>query len=283
MPRAGTSSPRISGCCARVDVDDEEIRFPLADVPSPALDEFAARISADRGFALLNAGAAWPNKRWPAGPVRRARERFSTTACGLTPVVLWGPGEEAAGGRRDRGFDRHVPCWRPDTGLPTSSRSRARPRWSSRATPARCTSRPPSARRPSACSDRPIRRGTALMRPGDLVVSRYESCGCHYERAATRPSWCLGGLPVPEVCAAVQRRVQASRSDAWVRSGAPAREVARTLGYAARRDRALVRRRRRGGRWRPARASARSAKRCGSGRPGISKRGAKSRAPVPTR
>ena len=44
-------------------------------------------------FALINPGAAWPNKRWPP-------ERFGEVAAflrdvrGLQPVVLWGPAEE---------------------------------------------------------------------------------------------------------------------------------------------------------------------------------------------
>ena len=47
-------------------------------------------------YALLNPGAAWPNKRWP--PARLAavaaalRERH-----GLMSVVLWGPGERELG------------------------------------------------------------------------------------------------------------------------------------------------------------------------------------------
>ena len=46
------------------------------------------------GYALINPGAAWPNKRWPP-------ERFGALAAalrdslGLRSLVLWGPGEEA--------------------------------------------------------------------------------------------------------------------------------------------------------------------------------------------
>src|SRR4051794_37671121 len=78
-------------------VEDDEIRFPLAEVVSPALDELRGRIVPGRPFALINPGAAWPNKRWPP-------ERFGELAtfvrdeCGMTPVVLWGPGEEALTG-----------------------------------------------------------------------------------------------------------------------------------------------------------------------------------------
>jgi heptosyltransferase-1 len=65
--------------------------FPIDDVESPV----AAQVAAEHGdrYALLNGGAAWPNKRWPA-------VRFGALAAGLRErhdlrsVVLWGPGEE---------------------------------------------------------------------------------------------------------------------------------------------------------------------------------------------
>src|SRR5262249_43520642 len=65
--------------------------FPLAHVDSPAAKEIADRT---RGrYALLNPGAAWPNKRWPPdrlGALARAlRERHA-----LMSAVLWGPGEQ---------------------------------------------------------------------------------------------------------------------------------------------------------------------------------------------
>ena len=65
--------------------------FPIADVDS-VVARWAVEQSRGR-YALLNAGAAWPNKRWPA-------ERFGRVASelrdryGLTSIALWGPGEE---------------------------------------------------------------------------------------------------------------------------------------------------------------------------------------------
>src|SRR5688500_5794543 len=55
-----------------IGVEDDEIRFPLAAAWSPALDELQARV-ASGPFALINPGAAWPNKRWDA-------ERFGELA-----------------------------------------------------------------------------------------------------------------------------------------------------------------------------------------------------------
>jgi heptosyltransferase-1 len=43
--------------------------------------------------------------------------------------------------------------------------------------------------------------------PDDISVSRFETCGCHYERRCHQSAWCLATLPVTEVTAAVQRRL----------------------------------------------------------------------------
>jgi heptosyltransferase-1 len=49
--------------------------------------------------------------------------------------------------------------------------------------------------------------------PGDVVVSRFETCGCHYDRRCHEPAWCLDGVTVAEVCAAVQQRLQVGSGD----------------------------------------------------------------------
>ncbi len=67
--------------------------FPLDLPPSAAAAEVQARMGG-QGFVVLNPGAAWPNKRWPA-------DRFGALAAsvrartGMRSLVLWGPGEEA--------------------------------------------------------------------------------------------------------------------------------------------------------------------------------------------
>jgi len=43
--------------------------------------------------------------------------------------------------------------------------------------------------------------------PRDIAVSRYDSCGCHYDRTCHQDPWCLAGVTVAEVCAAVKRRL----------------------------------------------------------------------------
>jgi len=78
-------------------IESPQVRF---DVPEPILDRIAAeRMIAEAGidgrFALLNVGAGWPSKLWPA-------DRFATVAAelgrrhGLPSLVLWAGEEERA-------------------------------------------------------------------------------------------------------------------------------------------------------------------------------------------
>src|SRR5688572_11909025 len=69
------------------------LEFPIAAVASAEIDRFLNTVR--QPFALLNPGAAWPNKRWP--PVRfGAVARHLRDRHGLRSVILWGPGEADA-------------------------------------------------------------------------------------------------------------------------------------------------------------------------------------------
>jgi heptosyltransferase-1 len=191
-----------------VGVEDDAIRFPLATVPSRALDALQARVGS-APFALINPGAAWPNKRWPP-------ERFGELAsflkepCGLTPVVLWGPGEEALADSVIAASG-NAAIAAPPTGLADLvALSRA-------------------AALVVSGDTGPLHIATAVGTPtvslfgptdpdrngpyqrDDVVVSRYEGCGCHYDRQCHEARWCLGDVSVAEVSAAVQRRLSSSR------------------------------------------------------------------------
>ncbi len=86
-------------------IDDDRITFPLATTDSPAVASVRATLGGRIPFALINPGAAWPNKRWPP-------ERFAEVAAFLRDVrhlpsfVLWGPGEKGAGGGSGRSVGR---------------------------------------------------------------------------------------------------------------------------------------------------------------------------------
>ncbi len=192
-----------------VGVEDEEIRFPLADVPSRALDELRRRIPPDARFALINAGAAWPNKRWP--PERFGElASFLRDACGLTPVVLWAPGEEDLADAVIAASSGAAIA-APATGVvDLVALARASALFVSGDTgPLHIATAVGTPTVSLFGPTDPLRNGPHA--PDDVVVSRYDTCGCHYDRRCHEPSWCLGEVGAAEVCAAVQRRLLASR------------------------------------------------------------------------
>jgi heptosyltransferase I len=189
-----------------VGVEDDEIRFPLADVPSAALDELRRRIGA-RPFALINPGAAWPNKRWP--PERFGElASFLREACGLDPIVLWGPGEEALANQVIEGSSGTASV-APQTGIADLvALARASALVVSGDTgPLHIATAVGTPTVSLFGPTDPARNGP--FAEDDTAVSRYETCGCHYDRTCHEPQWCLAGVTVAEVCAAVQRRLAA--------------------------------------------------------------------------
>jgi len=187
-------------------VTDVTIRFPLADVSSRALEEIYSVLGGRHPFALINPGAAWPNKRWPP-------ERFGEIAGflrdvrGLTSFVLWGPGEEGLAGavvETSGGAARVAPPTRladllalsRAASLMVSGDTGPLHIAAAVGTPAVSLFGPTD----------PQRNGP--WNADDVSVSRYGVCGCHYERRCRKAEWCLESIAVPEVTAAIQQRFQ---------------------------------------------------------------------------
>jgi heptosyltransferase-1 len=189
-----------------VGVEDEEIRFPIADPPSAALDELRQRLDG-RPFALLNAGAAWPNKRWP--PERFGQlAAFLRDACAVEPVVLWGPGETLLAAQviaASSGTAHEAP---PTGVADIVALARAASVVVSGDTgPLHIATAVGTPTVSLFGPTDPIRNGP--FDAADVVVSRYDTCGCHYDRRCHQAQWCLASVPVSEVCAAVQQRLAA--------------------------------------------------------------------------
>jgi len=187
-------------------VNDTTVRFPLADVHSHALEEIHSTLGGEQPFALINPGAAWPNKRWPP-------DRFGEIAAflrevrGLPSLVLWGPGEEGLAGavvEASSGAARVAPPTRladllalcRAAALMVSGDTGPLHIATAVGTPTVSLFGPTD----------PQRNGP--WRADDVTVSRYGICGCHYERRCRRAEWCLESIAVPEVTAAVQQRFQ---------------------------------------------------------------------------
>ena len=187
-------------------VTETRIRFPLADVQSPALAAVRATLGGDRPFALINPGAAWPNKRWPP-------ERYGEVAAflhdvrGLPSFVLWGPGEEGLAGavvETSAGAARVA----PPTGLAdVLALSRVASLMISGDTgPLHIAAAAGTPTISLFGPTDPHRNGP--WSSDDVAISRYGACGCHYERRCRKPAWCLQSINVAEVTAAIQQRFQ---------------------------------------------------------------------------
>ena len=184
--------------------------FPLAHVDSDALREVREGLGGERRFALINPGAAWPNKRWPADRYGEVAA-FLSEVRRLRSIVLWGPGEESlarAVADASAGSARVAP--------PTSLRdllalSRAASLMVSGDTgPLHVAAAAGTPVVSIFGPTDPNRNGP--WSPEDVSVSRFGSCACHYERRCLQPeAWCLDDLPVSEVTAAIQQRLGSVR------------------------------------------------------------------------
>jgi ADP-heptose:LPS heptosyltransferase len=179
--------------------------FPIEDADSDAARD--ARAQAGGPYALLNPGAAWPNKRWP--PARLAAIATALRARhGLRSIVLWGPGEEALAAEVVAGADdaaivspkttiadlvalaRHAALMvSGDTG-PTHIAAAL-------GTPIVGIYGP----------TRPVRNGP--MSPDDITVSRDAVCQCHHLRRCKLDRMCLLDIEAAEVLDACERRLAA--------------------------------------------------------------------------
>jgi lipopolysaccharide heptosyltransferase I len=189
---------------AAVGVASQAIEFPLSAPASAPRDEVVAE-AAGRPIALVNPGAAWPNKRWPA-------ERFGEVCSflrdvrGLQPYVVWGPGEEElarAVSDASNGAARVAPATAvPDllalcraAALMVSGDTGPLHIAAAAGTPAVGIFGPTD----------PARNGP--WSTADVSVSRYGACRCAYARRCRRASPCLADVSVAEVAAAIQRRL----------------------------------------------------------------------------
>jgi len=189
-----------------------KIKPDTIDMPlDPRADSMIAAIAAAggaRGFIVLNPGAAWPNKRWPA-------ERFGALAAslrdrlGLPSLVTWGPSERELA-------DAVV---RASSGAATSA-------------PATCVSDLAVLMRDAALvvsgDTGPLHIAAAMgtpvvglygptwperngpWDPQDVVISRAAVCVCHHKRQCLRGAPCINEITLEEVVRAGEQRLQAA-------------------------------------------------------------------------
>jgi lipopolysaccharide heptosyltransferase I len=189
---------------APLGVVDRTITFPIAVPRSSVAAALAERFAPD-GYALINPGAAWPNKRWPParfGAVAAATHREH----GLRSIVLWGPGEEAlassvvaaSGGAAEAA---------PPTTIPdiVAITHRARLMVSGDTGPLHIGGAVGTPLVALFGPTYPERNGP--WSPHDVVLSRVHTCSCLYERRCRREIPCIDDIVVEEVVHAVRQRL----------------------------------------------------------------------------
>jgi lipopolysaccharide heptosyltransferase I len=180
-----------------VGITNAAVHFPIR-IPRLCPTEVTAG-----SYAVVNPGAAWPNKRWPP-------ERFGAVAAAmrrefdLRSVVLWGPGEEslaAAVVAASEGAAEQAPRTRiadlvgltRDARVMISGDTGPLHIAGAVGTPLVALFGPTS----------PERNGP--WSPRDVVISRVSECACLYERRCRKSTPCINGITVEQVLDGVRR------------------------------------------------------------------------------
>jgi heptosyltransferase I len=182
--------------------------FPIEQVESPVARTLSERTGGR--YALLNPGAAWPNKRWPAARLGQVAAALKKRH-GIMSVASWGDGERELAEEVAANAEGAAVVSPPasiadlvaiargavvvvsgDTG-PTHIAAAV-------GTPVVGIFGP----------TRPSRNGP--WSPLDEVVSRAETCRCHHLRSCAIDTPCLSEIQVEEVLDSITRRLQAAAS-----------------------------------------------------------------------
>jgi len=196
------------GLLTALGIDAVRAEFPIDAVESAPARQVRER-TAGR-YALLNPGAAWPNKRWPpARPSEVAialRDRHD-----LMSVVLWGPGEDPLAREVVAGSDGAALLSPPTSVADIVAMSRGAALMVSGDTgPAHIASAIGTPIVGIYGPTRPTRNGP--LSPHDVTVSRDASCECHHRRRCVRDRMCLLDIEAGEVVGAIERRLAAEPS-----------------------------------------------------------------------
>ena len=189
---------------AALGVSDRRVRFPVNTPRTPAVQSVSARFEG-RGFALINPGAAWPNKRWPPDRFGAVAEAMARDY-GLSSLVLWGPGEEhvaeevvaASSGAAEVSPSTTIT---DVVGLARSARLMV----SGDTGPLHLAAAVGTPIVALFGPTYPERNGPWAER--DVTVSRVRQCVCHYERQCRRTDRCIDDIGIGDVVEAIGRRM----------------------------------------------------------------------------
>ena len=183
--------------------------LPLSAEPSPALSAALQDAVGPARYAVLNPGAAWPNKRWPP-------ERFGALAeallhrFGLASFITWGPSERALAEEivaRSGGAARIAP---PTEIADLAALVRGAALVVSGDTgPLHIAAAMGAPIVGLFGPTRPERNGP--WDPEDEVISRAGQCQCHHKRQCLIGAPCINDISLDEVIQAVGRRLAKER------------------------------------------------------------------------
>ncbi len=194
------------GIVTMLGVEPGEPAFAIEAPSSPAVD--AAIAEAGGRFALLNTGAAWPNKRWPA-PRLGALAGELWRRRGLRSIVLWGPSERPLADEVVATAGGAALAAPPTTIADVAALARrAAVMVSGDTGPTHIASAVGTPLVGIFGPTRPERNGP--LGRDDLSVSRAAVCRCHHLRQCRQPRMCLLDIEVAEVLDAVERRLDAA-------------------------------------------------------------------------
>ena len=193
------------GVLTRLGITAPAREFPIEDVDSDAARS-ARQLTGGR-YALLNPGAAWPNKRWPAARLAVIATELRARH-GLMSVVLWGPGEEALAAEVVAGANGAAILSAKTTIADLVALARRAALMVSGDTgPTHIAAALGTPIVGIYGPTRPVRNGP--MSPLDVVVSRDAVCQCHHLRRCRLDRMCLLDIEAAEVLDAVERRLGA--------------------------------------------------------------------------
>jgi heptosyltransferase-1 len=177
--------------------------FPIERTESAVANDMRERTGGR--YALLNPGAAWPNKRWPPsrfGAVAAAlRDRH-----GLLSVVPWGPGEQPIA-EELVASSRGAAILSPPTAIAdlVALARGAALMISGDTGPTHIAAAVGTPIVGLFGPTRPARNGP--WSAADIAVARDAICECHHLRRCRRATMCLMDIEIAEVLDAVDRRL----------------------------------------------------------------------------
>jgi lipopolysaccharide heptosyltransferase I len=193
---------------AALGAESSPVEIRLSADPTAVMAQAIEEAGGSRHYAVLNPGAAWPNKRWPPdrfGELARAL----AARHGLRSLVTWGPAERELAESIVRGSSGTAELAPPtsiadlavllrDAALVVSGDTGPLHIGAAVGAPEVGLYGPTW----------PQRNGP--WDPSDEVVSRAEVCVCHHKRRCLRGQPCIEDISVAEVLTAAERRLSVS-------------------------------------------------------------------------